>query len=123
MTIPCPQPSTTDSYGQDEDDITYAERPSDAYPEPETAVIVSDRAISSAIETLNRFEDFFRRHASPAVHNELRTYVAGLGWHPITGTEALLDNLGFDAHSLQRALNASDHRTAESTHTTHDLNR
>ena len=104
MTQPPIQPSTTDSCDDVDEDMAYTDPPEDAYPEPEKPVVVSDRVLASTIETLNRFEDFFRHHASPAVHAELRAYVLTLGWHPVCGHEALLDDLGFDALALQWAL-------------------
>jgi hypothetical protein len=78
--------------------------PEDAYPLPdEPPLVVPARVVAATIETLGRFEEFFRRHASAAVHAELRTFCIKQGWHGVCGAEALLDDLGWDAGSLRRA--------------------
>lgn len=90
-----------------------SDRP-DAQPGP--LVSVSADTVYGAIDTLLRFDAFFRHHRSnhgDTVHAQLRTFCAGLGWHPTSGAEALLDQLGLYAWSLQRAL-----QTAETAGTT-----
>jgi hypothetical protein len=87
----------------------YPTPPEDAYPLPdEPPVAVPATVVTSTIQTLQRFEEFFRRHASAAVHTELRTFCIKQGWHGVCGAEALLDDLGWDRSSLRRALQA-DH--------------
>jgi hypothetical protein len=98
-------PTTTDrARRQRRSALTHTERPAHTYPEPEQPVVVPDRVVTSTIDTLTRFEEFLRHHASPTVHAELRTYAITQGWHPVSGTEALLDDLGLDAHALYLAL-------------------
>jgi hypothetical protein len=53
-------------------------------------------------ELLNMCETFFRT-ASPAVHNELRTFLTARGVHPATALGWFIDGLGF----------ATLHRTPE----------
>jgi len=36
--------------------------------------------IASTLQTLNLFDDFFRRHASTATRTELRAFAALQGW-------------------------------------------
>lgn len=84
--------------------------PEDAFDEPEAPVTLPAAAGRAAIVTLGRFEEFFRHHASPAMHTELRAYCARLGWDPVCGAQALLDDLGFTALPLRWALDATpDH--------------
>jgi hypothetical protein len=84
-------------------------RPDDAYPLPdEPPVAVLAAVVASIIETLNRFEEFFCHHASAAVHAEVRTFCVAQGWHGVCGAEALLDDLGWGALSLSRALRAAE---------------
>ena len=64
--------------------------------------------VTSTIQTLQRFEEFFRRQASAAVHTELRAFCTAQGWHGVSGAQAVLDDLGWNAASLRRALQA-DH--------------
>jgi hypothetical protein len=40
-------------------------------------------------------DEFFRCHASPAVHAELRTFLVEHGYHTRTGLGAFLDTLSF----------------------------
>src|SRR4029453_7591080 len=81
--------------------------PQDAYPLPDEApVAVPATVVTSTIQTLQRFEEFFHHHASPAVHAELRAFCVAQGWHGVCGAEALLDDLGWDAFSLRHALDA-----------------
>jgi hypothetical protein len=79
----------------------------DAFDEPETPVRLPAAAARATIVTLLRFEEFFRHHASAAVHAELRTYCATLGWDPVCGAQALLDDLGLTALPLRWALDAT----------------
>jgi len=78
-------------------------------------------AARATIDTLRRFEQFFRRHASDAVHAELRAFCAGLGWHPVCGAEALLDQLGLHTLPLRWALGAAGVADTTTT-TTIDIN-
>jgi len=85
----------------------YPTPPEDAYPRPDQPpVAVPATVVTSTIQTLQHFEEFFRRHASAAVHTELRAFCIKQGWHGVCGAEALLDDLGWDAGSLRRALQA-----------------
>jgi hypothetical protein len=84
-------------------------RPDDAYLLPdEPPVAVPAAVVASTIETLNRFEEFFRHHASAAVKAEVRTFCVRQGWHGVCGAEALLDDLGWGALSLSWALRAAE---------------
>jgi hypothetical protein len=51
----------------------------------------------SAGEVLGLCDEFFRSHASPAVHAELRRFLTDLGHHPVAGLGAFLDKLSFTA--------------------------
>jgi hypothetical protein len=81
--------------------------PEDPLDEPEAPVRLPAAAARTTIVTLLRFEEFFRRHASAAVHTELRAYCATLGWDPVCGAQSLLDDLGFTTLPLRRALDAT----------------
>lgn len=83
--------------------------------QPGPLVPVSADTVYGAIEVLLRFDEFFRRHRSGhhdghggTVHAQLRSFCAGLGWHPVSGADVLLDQLGLYAWSLQRALQAAE---------------
>ena len=79
----------------------------DAYPTlGEAPVAVPATVVTSTIETLHRFEEFFRHHASPAVQAELRAFCLAQGWHGVCGAQALLDDLGWAAFSLRHARDA-----------------
>lgn len=79
--------------------------PQDTYPPPDKPpVTVPAAVVTSTIETLQRFEEFFRHHASPAVKAELRAFCVAQGWHGVCGAEALLDDLGWDTFALRHAL-------------------
>ena len=54
----------------------YQEPPDDAFPAPEPPVAVPAAVIASTLQTLNLFDDFFRRHASTATRTELRAFAA-----------------------------------------------
>lgn len=69
-----------------------------------TPVVISAGNARAAIATLNLLHQFFRHHASTAVHAELATFCALQGWHPVCGAQALLDDLGWHTLPLQRAL-------------------
>jgi hypothetical protein len=95
------------------EDDAYSAPPEDVYSLLDAApVAVPVTAVISTIETLQHFEEFFRRHASAAVQAELRAFCAAQGWHGVCGAEALLDNLGFNAGSLRHALHAVEDRAA-----------
>jgi hypothetical protein len=51
----------------------------------------------SAGEVLGLCDEFFRSHASPAVHTELREFLTDLGRHPVAGLGAFLAKLTFTA--------------------------
>ncbi|HZM77937.1 MAG TPA: hypothetical protein VFC19_19640 [Candidatus Limnocylindrales bacterium] len=88
----------------------------DGEGQPGALVSVNVDTVYGAIDTLLRFDEFFRRHrgehhdehGSGPVHAALRALCAGLGWHPVSGTDALLDQLGLYAWSLQRALDTAE---------------
>jgi hypothetical protein len=82
---------------------SYPTPPEDVYPLPDEAPVPVPATVTSTIETLQRFQEFFRHHASPAVKAELRAFCVGLGWHGVCGAEALLDDLGWGAFSLRHA--------------------
>jgi hypothetical protein len=85
----------------------YPTPPEDAYPLPDEApVAVPATVVTSTIQTLQHFEEFFRHHASPAVQAELRAFCVTQGWHGVCGAEALLDDLGWDAFALRHARDA-----------------
>jgi hypothetical protein len=81
--------------------------PEDALDEPEAPVTLPASSARTTIVTLLRFEEFFRRHASAAVHAELRTYCATLGWDPVCGAQSLLDDLGLTTLPLRWALDVT----------------
>jgi hypothetical protein len=56
----------------------------------------------SLAELLSLCDEFFRCHASPAVHAELRQFLTARGHHPIAGHSAFTDSLGFAALSAAR---------------------
>lgn len=88
--------------------------------QPGPLVPVSADTVYGAIEVLLRFDEFFRRHrgehrgdphgehSGGTVHAQLRAFCDGLGWHPVSGADVLLDQLGLYAWSLQRALQAAE---------------
>ncbi|WP_117210902.1 hypothetical protein [Allorhizocola rhizosphaerae] len=80
--------------------------------QPGPLVPVSADTVYGAIEVLLRFDEFFRRHRgdhrSGTVHAQLRAFCAGLGWHPVSGADVLLDQLGLYAWSLQHAIQAAE---------------
>jgi hypothetical protein len=78
----------------------------DGHPGP--LVTLPADAARATIDTLLRFEEFFRRHASAGTHAELRAFCAGLGWHPVCGAETLLDLLGLHTLPLRWAIQAAD---------------
>jgi hypothetical protein len=96
--------------------------PEDAFAEPETSVRLPAAAVRATIVTLLRFEEFFRRHASVAVHTELRTFCATLGWDPVCGAEALLDDLGLATLPLRWALDATPDQPTRQPANTADTN-
>ncbi|OLT19311.1 hypothetical protein BJF78_11210 [Pseudonocardia sp. CNS-139] len=51
----------------------------------------------AAGEVLGLCDEFFRSHASPAVHAELRGFLTGLGHHPVAGLGAFLAELSSTA--------------------------
>jgi hypothetical protein len=70
-------------------------------------VAVSATSLHATIETLARFERFFRHHASPTTLTELRAYCAAQDWHGVCAAQALLDDLGFNAFALRHALDTA----------------
>ena len=48
-------------------------------------------------EVLGLRDEFFRSHAGPVVHAELRRFLTELGHHPVVGLGAFLDQLSFTA--------------------------
>ena len=81
----------------------YQQPPDQAIPPPRPPVPVPANVVESSIETLNLLDEYFRLHASTATRGELRTFAGLQGWHPIQGTEVLIDSIGLDARSLTRA--------------------
>jgi hypothetical protein len=96
--------------------------PEDAFGEPEAPVRLPAAAARTTIVTLLRFEEFFRRHASAAVHAELRAFCATLGWDPVCGAQALLDDLGLTALPLRWALHATPEQPTRQPANTADIN-
>jgi hypothetical protein len=85
--------------------MTGTTGPDEAYPAGDDPVVgVPAGPLHATIETLNRFHQFFRHHASDAVHAELRAFCQAQGWHGVCGAESLLDDLGWDAYALHHAL-------------------
>lgn len=60
------------------------------------AVLVGVPGDAITAELLGLCDGFFR-HASPAVHAELRQFLTGRGYHPIAGHGWFVDALGFSA--------------------------
>jgi hypothetical protein len=86
--------------------------PDEVYPASDVAPIgVAAESLRTTIATLSRLEEFFRHHASPAVHAELRAFCAAQGWHRVCGAEALLDALGLGAFTLRHGLDSAANTT------------
>jgi hypothetical protein len=81
--------------------------PPDFNPASDPEVAVSAASLHATIETLARFEQFFRYHASPTTLTELRAYCTAQGWHGVCAAQALLDDLGFNAFALRHALDTA----------------
>jgi hypothetical protein len=96
--------------------------PEDAFAEPEAPVRLPAAAAHATIVTLLRFEEFFHRHASAEVHAELRAFCATLGWDPVCGAQALLDDLGLTALPLRWALHATPDQPTRQPANTADIN-
>jgi hypothetical protein len=75
----------------------------DFSPARDPMVAVSAASLQATIETLARFEQFFRHHASHTTLAELRAYCAAQGWHGVCAAQALLDDLGLHAFALRHA--------------------
>jgi hypothetical protein len=76
-------------------------------PAGDPMVAVSAASLHTTIDTLARFEQFFRHHASHTTLADLRTYCAVQGWHGACATQALLDDLGLHAFALRHALDTA----------------
>ena len=85
----------------------YQEPPADAISPPQPPVTVPATVIASTLQTLNLLDEFFRLHASTAVHAELRQFAGLQGWDPIQGADLIIDTVGLDAHALTRARDAA----------------
>jgi hypothetical protein len=83
-------------------------QPDHISPAGDPVVAVSAASLRATIETLARFEQFFRRHASDTTLTELRAFCTALGWHGVCGAQALLDDLGFNTFALRHALDADE---------------
>lgn len=81
--------------------------PTNAFDEPEPPVTLSAAAARATTQTLDRLDEFFRHHASGAVHAELRAYCAAQGRDPVRGADAFLDDLWLAWWPLRRALDAA----------------
>jgi hypothetical protein len=81
-------------------------------------------AAHATIDILLQLHEFFRHHASDAVHAELRAFCRGLGRHPVCGADALLDQLWLHVLPLRWALDAEAAAPADqaATITTIDIN-
>lgn len=75
--------------------------------QPDPLVHLRADTVRGTIEVLLPLEQFLR-HGDHPVHAQLRAFCARQGWHPLCGADALLDQLGLYAWSLQRALEATD---------------
>jgi hypothetical protein len=83
-------------------------QPGDVCPADQQVAAVSAASLRATIETLARFEQFFRHHASDTVHAELRAFCTRQGWHGVCAAQTLLDDLGFNAFALRHALGHDD---------------
>lgn len=83
-------------------------QPDHLSPADDPMVAVSVASLRATIETLARFEQFFRHHASDTVHAELRAFCTRQGWHGVCAAQTLLDDLGFNAFALRHALGHDD---------------
>jgi hypothetical protein len=92
-----PGPWPTDEY----------QEPPDGFPAPEPPVAVPAAVITSTLQTLNLFDEFFRCHASTATRTELRAFAAPHGWDPAQGAATLIEGLGLDALGLTWARDAT----------------
>jgi hypothetical protein len=79
--------------------------PNDTDPTPDALIPVPETLIRSAVDSLERIYEFFRRYAGPALRNDLRAYAQAQRRHPTTGPGALLDAIAVGAHALAHALN------------------
>ena len=75
--------------------MSYDPEPQPPWP-ADDAVITGLPCEDHIAELLNLCEEFFR-HASPAVHTELRQFLTEHGYHSIAGLGAFLDSLAFTA--------------------------
>jgi hypothetical protein len=82
--------------------------PSDyVYPAEPPPVAVPATVVDSTMQTLHRFEEFFRHHASAVVHAELRAFCGRQGWDSVCASQALLDDLGLNQLRLRWARDAA----------------
>lgn len=80
--------------------MAYQPEPQPPWPDNSDGTDDTDEALvigGSAGEVLGLCDEFFRSHASPAVHAELRRFLTDLGHHPVAGLGAFLDKLSFAA--------------------------
>jgi len=80
--------------------------------QPDRLVHVNADTVRGTTEVLLLVEQFLR-HSDHPVHTQLRAFCARLGWHPVCGADALLDQLGLYAWSWQRALGTTDTTKAD----------
>ena len=70
--------------------------PATAHEGPDS-VLDDTAGQTTTAELLGLCDEFFRCHASPIVHAELRQFLTHRGQHPIAGHGAFIDRLGFAA--------------------------
>lgn len=69
-------------------------------PDPDAQPVCIPRETITA-ELLGLCDEFLR-HASPAVHTELRQFLSGRGYHPRTGLGWFIDSVSLAAHSASQ---------------------
>jgi len=71
--------------------------PDPRYEPGDDAMIIGTPREDTTAELLGLCEEFFRCHASPQTHAELREFLTSRGYHPVTGLGGFIDALGFAA--------------------------
>ena len=90
-----------------EDTDEYTEPPADVLREMQRTLTLKVTTAHAVLDTLHHLDEFWRRHASPTAHAELRAYCTAQGWSPVCGTHAFLDGIGLHALALHWAIDAA----------------
>ncbi len=97
-----------------EDTGEYTKPPEDVLRDMERMITLKVTSVQAILDTLHHLDAFWRRHASPTAHAELRTYCTAQGWSPVCGTHAFLDSIGLHALALRGAIDAAtNHSTTD----------